>query len=78
MATQEYESALKFFEKTYGVKVENPPEPLEKPEITPEMHRYFASLGRHGGSSKSEKKRSASRRNLLRAQRNQPTRISII
>jgi hypothetical protein len=64
MALAEHDAALKFYEKTYGVRVEKPPEPLEKPQATPEMRQYFASLGRLGGRSRSERKKAASRQNL--------------
>jgi hypothetical protein len=66
MALAEHDAALKFYARTYGVKVEKPPEPLSPLEVTPEMRLYFASLGRRGGASKSPRKQAASRANLLR------------
>jgi hypothetical protein len=63
MATQEYETALTFYERTYGVNVEKPLSPWEKPEVTPEMRAYFASLGRKGGQSKSPAKIAAVTKN---------------
>jgi hypothetical protein len=63
MALAEHDAALKFYEKTYGVRVEKPLPPWEKPEVTPEMRSYFASLGRKGGRSKSPTKIAAVTRN---------------
>jgi hypothetical protein len=67
MVIREWEGALAFYQKTYGVKVAEPVEPLPlgaKREITQEMRAYLASCGRKGGQSKSPAKIAASRKNV--------------
>jgi hypothetical protein len=67
MALKEFESALAFYEKFYGVRIPKTVEPVaagEKPALSEEMRRYFANNGRKGGKSRSAAKVASSARNI--------------